>query len=67
MPEPKDHQQWTKEMQKVKSHIEAQTGKPFLWIACAGIREGKAKHFKLSYLTTVLPGFHLPIMDIPMG
>merc|ERR550539_1375227 len=26
MPEPKDHQQWSKEMQLLKNHIEAQTG-----------------------------------------
>merc|ERR1719229_810189 len=62
MPEPKDHQQWTQEFQQVKSHIEAQTGKPLLWIACAGINGGKAEHFNLSYLTTVLPGFYIPIM-----
>merc|ERR550517_1743395 len=50
----------------LKSHIEAQTGKPLLWIACAGIKGGKAEHFELSYLTTVLPGFYLPIMDMPL-
>ena len=66
MPKPKDHQQWTKEMQKVKSHIEAQTGKPLLWLACAGIKDGKAEHFERGYLTTVLPGFYLPIMDMPL-
>merc|ERR1712130_206783 len=38
-----------------------------LWIACAGIKEGKTEHFERSYLTSVLPRvFHLPQMDIPL-
>ena len=54
-------------MQQLKSHIEAQTARPLLWIACAGIDRGKAEHFELSYLTTVLPqGVHNPIMDMPL-
>merc|ERR1719507_228803 len=41
MPEPKDHQQWSKDLEKLQNHIEAQTMKPHLWIACAGIYEGE--------------------------
>merc|ERR1712130_758717 len=38
-----------------------------LWIACAGIEDGKTEHFERSYLTSVLPPvFHLPQMDIPL-
>ena len=67
MPQPKDHQQWSKDLQKLQNHIEAQTGNHHLWIACAGIRDGKTEHFERSYLTSVLPPvFHLPQMDIPL-
>merc|ERR1719458_2186265 len=55
MPEPRYHQQWTKELEQLQNHIEAQTGKPHLWIACAGIQHGKTEHFEQSYLTSVLP------------
>merc|ERR1712051_607299 len=50
MPEPKDHQQWSKDLEQLQNHIEAQTGKPHLWIACAGIEWGKTEHFERSYL-----------------
>jgi len=67
MPEPKDHQQWSKGLEQLQNHVEAQTGNPHLWIACAGISYGEAVHFKRSYLTSVLPPvFHLPQMDIPL-
>merc|ERR1719237_230557 len=40
---------------------------PHLWIACAGITQGKTEHFERSYLTSLLPPvFHLPQMDIPL-
>ena len=61
------HQQWSKDLQQLQNHIEAQTGKPHLWIACAAIERGKTEHFERSYLTSVLPPvFHLPQMDIPL-
>ena len=61
------HQQWSKDLEQLQKHIEAQTTKPHLWIACAGIVKGKTKHFERSYLTGVLPPvFHLPRMDIPL-
>ena len=61
------HRQWAKELQQLQSHMEAQTGKPQLWIACAGIDHGKTEHFKRTYLTSVLPPvFHLPEMDVPL-
>ena len=67
MPEPSKHQQWAKELQQLKRHIEAQTGNPHLWIAMAGIENGKAEHFEQYYLTTLLPPvFHLPEMEIPL-
>ena len=67
MPQPKDHQQWSKDLEQLQNHIEAQTGKPHLWIACAAIQDGWAEHFERSYLTRVLPPvFHLPQMDIPL-
>ena len=67
MPKPKDHQQWSKDLEQLQNHIEAQTAKPHLWIACAGIEQGKTEHFEQSYLTSVLPPvFHLPQMDIPL-
>ena len=67
MPEPKDHQQWSKDLQQLQNHIEVQTEKPHLWIACAGIDIGEAEHFERSYLTSVLPPvFHLPQMEMPL-
>ena len=46
MPEPEDHQQWAKDLEQLQNHIEAQPGKPHLWIACAGIDGGEAEHFE---------------------
>merc|ERR1712130_38465 len=67
IPRPEDHQQWSKDLEQLLNHIEAQTTKPHLWIACAGIKEGETKHFEQSYLASVLPPvFHLPHMDIPL-
>ena len=65
MPKPKE---WTTDMETLQTHIMAnQTGKPHLWIACAGLEEGEAKHFEQSYLTSVLPPvFHLPVMEMPL-
>jgi len=61
------HQQWSKDLEQLQKHIETQTTKPHLWIACAGIKDGKTEHFERSYLTSVLPRvFHLPQMDIPL-
>ena len=42
MPEPKDHQQWTRDLGKLQNHMGA---KNHLWITCAGIQNGKAEHF----------------------
>ena len=67
MPEPKDHQQWNKDLEQLQRHIGAQSRRAHLWIACAGIEKGKAEHFEWSYLTSVLPPvFHLPRMDMPL-
>ena len=67
MPEPNYHQRWRKDLEQLQSCIGDQTGKPHLWIACAGIDGGKAEHFEQSYLTSVLPpDFHFPIMDLPL-
>merc|ERR1719367_803238 len=43
MPKPKDHQQWSKDLEQLQKHIEAQTTNSHLWIACAGIIEGKTE------------------------
>merc|ERR1712107_689756 len=61
------HEHFTKELEQLQNHLEAQPAKPPLWIACAGIKEGKTEHFERSYLTSILPpAFHLPKMDIPL-
>ena len=69
MPEFNYHQQWSKELKQLQNHIEAQTGKPHFWIACAGIKDGKTEHFTQSYrsyLTLLLPPvFHILQMDLP--
>ena len=62
MPHPKYHQQWAQDLQKLQN-----LAQPHLWIACAGIIDGKHEHFKRSYLTSVLPSdFHIPEMDMPL-
>ena len=64
MPEPQDHWRWTKDLEKLQSHM---TAKNYLWITCAGIRGGEPEHFEHDYLTRVLPPvFHLPKMDVPL-
>merc|ERR1712156_294702 len=53
-------EQFTKELEQLQNHFEAQPGKPPLWIACAGIERGMAEHFQRSYMTSILPpAFHL--------
>lgn len=55
------------DLKQLQNHIEAQSRKPNLWIACAGIEEGRTEHFERSYLTSLLPpDFHIPQMDIPL-
>jgi len=54
-------------LEQLQNHFEAQPSKPPLWIACAGIDNGKAAFFERSYLTSILPpAFHLPEMDVPL-
>merc|ERR1712126_46674 len=61
------HEQVIKDLEQLQNHFEAQPAKPPLWIACAGIEQGKAEHFERSYLTSILPpAFHLPDMDVPL-
>merc|ERR1719336_1904120 len=61
------HEQFTKELEQLQNHFEAQPAKPPLWIACAGIEHGEAEHFERSHLTSILPpAFHLPEMDVPL-
>merc|ERR1712004_778031 len=60
-------EQFTKELEQLQNHFEAQPAKPPLWIACAGIQNGKAEHFERCYLISILPpAFHLPEMDVPL-
>ena len=67
MPEEREQKQFTKELEQLQNHFEAQPAKPPLWIACAGIQRGEAEHFERSYLTSILPpAFHLPEMDVPL-
>ena len=59
------HEQWTNELVKIQSYVEAQAG--ILWITCAGIEGGQGHHFQHSHLATVIPPvFYLPKMDVPL-
>jgi len=61
------YEQFTEDLVQLQKHFEVQPAKPLLWIACAGIVEGKAEHFERTYLTSILPpAFHLPEMDMPL-
>ena len=61
------HEQFTKELEQLQRHFEAQSNKLLLWFACAGIAPGKAEHFERSYLTSILPpAFYLPEMNVPL-
>merc|ERR1712079_117292 len=61
------YERFTKELEELQNHFEAQPAKPPLWIACAGIERGEAEHFERSFLTSILPpAFHLPEMDMPL-
>ena len=65
--ESKEKKQFTRELEQLQNYFEAQSCKPPLWIACAGVEWGKAEHFEPSYLTSILPtAFHLPLMDMPL-
>ena len=67
MPSSLHHQQFTKELRQLQNHFEVQPGKPPLWIACAGIKDGKAEQFERSYMASILPpAFHLPEMSMPL-
>ena len=55
------------ELEQLWNHFEAEPARPLLWIACAGIEDGKEEHFERSYLSSILPpAFHLPEMDMPL-
>ena len=43
-----------------------QPGRPRLWISIAGIYKGLPEHFKHNYLAPLMPGFHMPVMEIPL-
>ena len=43
-----------------------QPGRPRLWISIAGIYKGLPEHFKHNYLAPLMPGFHMPVMKIPL-
>merc|ERR1719220_2799125 len=66
MPAPKDHTKWSGELQQIRSHMAGQPGRPLLWISIAGIFKGKTEHFKHNYLAPLMPGFHMPVMEIPL-
>ena len=50
----------------MRSHMESQPCSPLLWISIAGISFGKPEHFKYNYLAPLMPGFHMPAMEIPL-
>ena len=66
MPEPKDHSKWAGELQQMRSHMVGQPGSPLLWISIAGIDKGDPEHFKHNHLAPLMPGFHMPAMEIPL-
>merc|ERR1719264_452688 len=69
MPEPKDHTKWAGELKELRElqQMRSQPGSPLLfWISIAGIINGKPEHFKHNYLAPLMPGFHMPVMEIPL-
>merc|ERR1711949_86015 len=48
------HQQFSRDMEDLHNHINAQSQEALLWIACAGINYGMPEHFERSYLTSLL-------------
>ena len=66
MPRPSDHTKWKRKLQQIRSHTESQPGRPLLWISIAGIGGGDPEHFKHNYLAPLMPGFHMPVMEIPL-
>ena len=37
-----------------------------LWISIAGIQDGETEHFKHTYLASLMPGFYVPVMELPL-
>ena len=67
MPVPKDHTKWAAELKKMRNHFARHPGPPkMLWISIAGIDNGKPEHFKHDYLAALMPGFHIPVMELPL-
>ena len=50
----------------MRSQLVGQPGRLLLWISIAGIDQGDPKHFKHNYLAPLMPGFHMPVMEIPL-
>ena len=61
-----DHTKWAGELQQIRSQMAGQPGRPRLWISIAGIYKGLPEHFKHNYLAPLMPGFHMPVMEIPL-
>jgi len=71
MPPSSDHTKWAGELQQMRSHMVGQPGSSLLWISIAGIDcgprdRGQPEHFKHNYLAPLMPGFHMPVMEIPL-
>ena len=66
MPWSSFHTQWAGELQKMRSHMVNQPNQPMLWISIAGIQDGEAEHFKHTYLASLMPGFYVPVMELPL-
>ena len=66
MPLSSNHSKWAGELQRMRSYMVGQPGRPLLWISIAGISNGKPEHFKHNYLAPLMAGFHMPAMEIPL-
>merc|ERR1719507_1047028 len=69
MPEPSRHTKWAGELKELRElqQMRSQPGSPLLlWISIAGIIDGKPEDFKHNYLAPLMPGFHMPVMEIPL-
>merc|ERR1719222_831851 len=69
MPERSRHTKGGGELKELRElqQMRSQPGSPLLlWISIAGIIDGKPEDFKHNYLAPLMPGFHMPVMEIPL-
>ena len=66
LPKIEKHPQVAKELEKIVQSFKQSSGGRCMWLAVAGIEDGKPEDFNKDYMQSIFKSFYIPVLQFPL-